>query len=201
MIFPTESDYYSSRSDDEDDSHNRTSNDGSSVDSGIVSGTTTLSLSLRDEITTEHSESTVISTPVTMILVPPLIHSSIRDMSEPLSVSEMLFSLARYDTDVGDSGKQANNGVSMTRLVTSHSLQERVSCFSTAVVMSSNLTSLSDFYISHFVQQYMTALVVRHSTSLTTLMCGPLVAGPPVEIQVRVNRGLALVRLVATVHV
>ena len=62
------------------------------------------SLSLRDEIATEHSESTVISTPVTMILAPPLTQSSIREMSEPLSVSEVPSSLARYVTCVGDSG-------------------------------------------------------------------------------------------------
>ena len=50
--------------------------------------------SLRDEITTEHSEFTVISTPVTMILAPPLTHSSIREMSEPLSASEVPSSLS-----------------------------------------------------------------------------------------------------------
>ena len=59
--------------------------------------------SVRDEIATEHSESTVISTPVTTIPAPPLTHSSIREMSEPLSVSEVPSSLARYVTCVGDS--------------------------------------------------------------------------------------------------
>ena len=52
------------------------------------------SLSLRGEITTEHSESTFIRTPVTTILGPSLAQSSIRVMSEPLSVSEVPASLA-----------------------------------------------------------------------------------------------------------
>ena len=101
------------------------------------------SLSLRDEITTEHSESTVISTPVTMILVPPLTHSSIREMN--VCLRDAFQSGTICHTDMGDSEKQANDGVSMTRLVMSHSLQERVSCFSTAVVMSSNRVFPSDF--------------------------------------------------------
>ena len=54
------------------------------------------SLSLRDEITTEHSESTFIHTPVTTILGPSLAQSSIRVMSESLSVSAVPASLARY---------------------------------------------------------------------------------------------------------
>ena len=62
------------------------------------------SSSLRDEIATEHSESTVISTPVTMTLALPFTQSSNREMSEPLSVSEVPPSLARYVTCVGDSG-------------------------------------------------------------------------------------------------
>ena len=76
--------------------------------------------SLRDEIATEHSEFTVISTPVTMILAPPLTHSSIREMSEPLSVSEVPSSLSRYVTYVGDSGKQANVCVIIGTLVLSN---------------------------------------------------------------------------------
>ena len=64
--------------------------------------------SLRDEVATEHSEATVVSTPVIMILAPLLTHSSIREMSEPLSVSEVPSSLAQYVTYVGDSGKQKN---------------------------------------------------------------------------------------------
>ena len=43
-------------------------------------------------------------------------------MSEPLSVSEVPSSLAQYVTDVGDSGKQANDGVSMMSLVIPHSV-------------------------------------------------------------------------------
>ena len=60
--------------------------------------------SVSDAIATEHFESTVISTPVTMILAPPLTHSPIREMSEPLSVSEVATSLARYVAYVGDLG-------------------------------------------------------------------------------------------------
>ena len=62
------------------------------------------SSSLRDEMATEHPVSTVISTPVTMILALLLTHFSIRDMSEPLSVSGVPSSLARYVTYVGDLG-------------------------------------------------------------------------------------------------
>ena len=62
------------------------------------------SSSLRDEIATEHSESTVISTPVTMTLALPFTHSFNREMSELLSVSGVPPSLARYVTCVGDSG-------------------------------------------------------------------------------------------------
>ena len=104
---------------------------GSEVGSGGVTSLSVIggwhSPSPRDEVATGHSESTVTSTPVTMILAPPLTHSSIREMSEPLSVSEVPSSLARYVTDVGDSEKQANNGVSMNALVTPHSVQETVS--------------------------------------------------------------------------
>ena len=52
--------------------------------------------SLREEIVTEHWESTVISTPVTMTLAPPpLTQASIRETRELLSVSEVPSSLAR----------------------------------------------------------------------------------------------------------
>ena len=84
------------------------------------------SSSLRDEIATEHSESTVNRTPVTMILGPPLTQSSIREMREPLSVSEVPSSLARYVTYVGDSGLQENDCLSMMSLVMPQSLQEAV---------------------------------------------------------------------------
>ena len=47
--------------------------------------------SLRDVMATVQCESTVISTPVTMILAPPLTQSSIREMREPLSVSGVSF--------------------------------------------------------------------------------------------------------------
>lgn len=45
------------------------------------------SSSLRDEIATGHSESTDIGVPVTKMLILPLTHCSIRDMSELLSAS------------------------------------------------------------------------------------------------------------------
>ena len=84
------------------------------------------STSPRDEIATEHSESTVTSTPLMMMPASPLTHSSIREMSEPLSVSELSSSLARYVTDVGDSEKQTKDGISMNVLVTPHSVQEKL---------------------------------------------------------------------------
>ena len=60
--------------------------------------------SLRDEIATGHSGSTVISIPITEMLALPLTHFSSREMSEPLSVSEVPSSLARYVTYVWDLG-------------------------------------------------------------------------------------------------
>ena len=50
--------------------------------------------SLRVEIATGQSGSTVIRIPVTEMLGLPLTHFSIREMSEPLSVSEVPSSLA-----------------------------------------------------------------------------------------------------------
>ena len=97
-----------------------------------------------DEIATEHSESTVTITPVRVILAPLLTHSSIREMSEPLSVLEVPSSLARYIRCVGDSEKQAIDccSLSMMSLVIPHSAHEVVSCCSTAPVISSSVTSL-----------------------------------------------------------
>ena len=70
--------------------------------------------SLREEMATEQWESTVINIPVTMTLAPPpLTQSSIREMRESLSVSEVPSSLARYVTNDGDSSKQENDCVSM----------------------------------------------------------------------------------------
>ena len=49
-----------------------------------------------EEMVTEHCESTVLSTPATMMLAPPpLTQASIKRMSEPLSISEVPSSLAR----------------------------------------------------------------------------------------------------------
>ena len=55
--------------------------------------------SIGDEIAAEHFHSlTVISTPATLILNLSLTHSSIREMSEPLFVSEVPSSLVQYVT-------------------------------------------------------------------------------------------------------
>ena len=56
------------------------------------------SSSLNDETSAEHLVSTVMISPVTMISAPPLTHFSRREMSEPLSVSEVPWILARYVT-------------------------------------------------------------------------------------------------------
>ena len=80
--------------------------------------------SLREEMTTEQWGSTVISIPVTLTLAPPpLTQSSIREMRESLSVSEVPSSLARYVTNDGDS-KQENDCISMMSSLILHSGQE-----------------------------------------------------------------------------
>ena len=67
---------------------------GASVGSGgCVAGEH--SGSLRKEMATEQCGSTVISTPVTMTPGAPLTQSSIREMRESLSLSEVPSSLAR----------------------------------------------------------------------------------------------------------
>ena len=99
--------------------------------------------SLRDEMATEHSASTVISTAVTMIVAPPLTQLSSREMRETLSVSELPPSLARNVTCVGDSGKQAKNCSSMMSLLMPHSAHEAVSSSNTALVMSTNFSFFS----------------------------------------------------------
>ena len=74
---------------------------------------------------TEHWESTVISTPVTMTLAPPpLTQASIKEMRELLSVAEVPSSLARYVRDDGDSSKQAKDCLSMMSSVMPQSRQE-----------------------------------------------------------------------------
>ena len=98
--------------------------------------------SLRDEMATEHSASTVISTPVTMIVAPPLTQLSSREMREALSVSELPPSLARNVTCLGDSGKQEKDSSSVMSLLMPHSAHETVSSSSTALVMSSNFSSI-----------------------------------------------------------
>ena len=112
----------------------------------VVIASGTHSPSLRDEMATEHSVSTVISTPVTMIVAPPLTQLSSREMKEPLSVSELPPSLARNVTCVGDSGKQANDCLSMMSLLMPHSAHDSVSSSNTALVMSSNFSVLSVLY-------------------------------------------------------
>ena len=97
------------------------------VDVGsVIGGTLRHSPSLRDEIATEHCGSTLISIPVTMILAPPLTQSSIKEMREPLSVSVVPSSLARYVTYVWDSEEQVNDRLSMMSLVMTQSVQESV---------------------------------------------------------------------------
>ena len=58
--------------------------------------------SLRDEIATGQSGSTVISIPITVMLALPLTHFSSREMSEPLSISEVPSNVARYVTYIWD---------------------------------------------------------------------------------------------------
>ena len=99
------------------------------------------SSSFRIEMATEQPGSTLISTPVTMILGPPFTHSSIREMRESLSVSEVPSSLARYVTNDGDFLKQENDCLSIMPLL--HSVQKTVSCSITARAMSDNFRSLS----------------------------------------------------------
>ena len=98
------------------------------------------SLSLKDEIATEHFESIVNSTPVVLILAPPLTHFSIRAMSVLLSVSDVPSSLARYVTYLGDSGKQENDSWLMMSL---HLAHKTVNFSNIALVISHNLSSLS----------------------------------------------------------
>ena len=107
----------------------------------VVAVSGTHSPSLRDEMATEHSVSTVISTPVTMIVVPPLIQLSSREMREPLSVSELPLSQAWNVTCVRDSWKQAKNCSSMMPLLMPHSARG-----SQFIVMSSNFSFLSTLF-------------------------------------------------------
>ena len=76
--------------------------------------------SLREDMATGQLGSTLISIPVTMTLAPPpLTQSSIREMRESLSVSEVPSSLARYVTNDGESSKQENDGSSRRSLLQS----------------------------------------------------------------------------------
>ena len=76
---------------------------GLEIDSNGEEITGEHSPSLRKEMTTEQCESTVISTPVTMILAPPPTQSSIIETRESLPLSEVPSSLARYVRYEGDS--------------------------------------------------------------------------------------------------
>ena len=81
--------------------------------------------SLREDMATGQLGSTLISIPVTMTLAPPLLtQSSIREMKESLSDSEVPSSLARYVTNDGDSSKQENDCLSMMSLLIPQSAQE-----------------------------------------------------------------------------
>ena len=101
--------------------------------------------SLREEMATEHCESTVISTPATMTLVPPpLNQASIRGMREPLSVAEVPSSLARYVRNDGDTSKQENDCSSNTLLL--HSAHPAFNICMTLVSMSFSFCSVSVAY-------------------------------------------------------
>ena len=103
--------------------------------------------SLREEIATGQLGSTLINIPVTMTLAPPpLTQSSIREMRESLSVSEVPSSLARYVTNDGDSSKQENDCVSMMSL---QSGQCVFNCCKTADFISSFLCSVYAACIAH----------------------------------------------------
>ena len=97
--------------------------------------------SLREDMATEQLGSTVINIPVTLTLAPPpLTQSSIREMRESLSVSEVPSSLARYVTNNGDSSKQENDCLSMFSLV--HSVHEASSSSKTTALTSSSFCSV-----------------------------------------------------------
>ena len=88
---------------------------------------------------TEQCESTVISTPVTLIPGPPLTQSSIREMRESLPLSEVPSSLARYVTCEGDSSVQENDWLPIVSWL--HSAQVGLSWSRTALVMFSGSSS------------------------------------------------------------
>ena len=97
--------------------------------------------SLREDMATEQLGSTLISIPVTLTLAPPpLTQSSIREMRESLSVSEVPSSLARYVTNDGDSSKQENDCFSMFSLV--HPVHEVSSSSKTTALTSSSSCSV-----------------------------------------------------------
>ena len=105
------------------------------------------SSSLREDMATGQLGSTLISIPVTMTLAPPpLTQSSIREMRESLSVSEVPSSLARYVTNDGDSSEQENDCVSM---MSSQSGQYVFNCCKIADFISSFLCSVYTACIAH----------------------------------------------------
>ena len=126
----------------------------------LVVGASEHSSSLRDDIATEHSESTIISAPLTMILAPPLTHCSIREMSVSLSLSEVPSSLARYVMCVWDSAKQANICLSMMSL--SHSLHDIMSCSTTALVILSSSLEICNVNIYIFFTKIRIAILYTY---------------------------------------
>ena len=90
--------------------------------------------SLLSEMETGHCGLTVSSPPAVM-LGPDLAQASIRGMREPLSVSEVPSSLARYVTYVGDSESQAKYSSSIAQLA-----QDPLNTSSTALVILSNFS-------------------------------------------------------------
>ena len=101
--------------------------------------------SLREEMVTEHCESIIITTPVTMMLAPPLLtQASISGMRELLSLSDVPSSLARYVRNDGDSSKQENDCSSNVSLL--HSAHSAFNICMIFVSMSFSFCSVSVAY-------------------------------------------------------
>ena len=106
--------------------------------------------SLREEMVTEHCESIIITTPVTMMLAPPpLTQASISGMRELLSLSDVPSSLvpsslARYVRNDGDSSKQENDCSSNVSLL--HSAHSAFNICMIFVSMSFSFCSVSVAY-------------------------------------------------------
>ena len=99
--------------------------------------------SSRDDIATWQSGSTFSDAPLTVIVDPPLTHSSTREMSELLFLSAVPSSLARNVAySEVDSEEQTSDCSSMISLL--HSAHDVISISTIAIVMS----SVEDFYVN-----------------------------------------------------